>query len=89
MNWAQRLDNDESQERIGTLDPSSIHVNTTDMNIPEPLMVISNEPIDYDILNDCLEDGTNRWTQEKKGRARDYILSKYKKYIKEECTSMP
>ena len=54
MNWAQRLDNDESQERIGTLDPSSIHVNTTDMNIPEPLMVISNEPIDYDILNDCL-----------------------------------
>ncbi len=50
-----------------TLDPSSIHVNTTDINIPEPLMVISNEPIDYDILNDCLEDGTNRWTQEKRG----------------------
>ena len=48
-----------------TLDPSSIHVDTTDMNIPEPLMVISNEPIDYDILNDCLEDGTNRWTQKK------------------------
>jgi hypothetical protein len=39
------------------------------MNIPGAAhgIMISHEPIEYDILNDCLEDGTNRWTQEKRG----------------------
>jgi hypothetical protein len=69
VNWAQRLDNAKGNERICSLNPSSIPVNTTDMNISGATygIMISNEPIDYDILNDCLGDGTNRWTQDKRG----------------------
>jgi hypothetical protein len=51
------------------------------MNVPGAThgIMISNEPIDYDILNDCLEDGTNQWTQEKKGE-QETIFWANKKY---------
>ena len=69
MKWAQRLDNVKGKERICSLTPSSIPVSTMGMNIPGAThgIMISHEPIENDILNDCLEDGTNRWTRGKRG----------------------
>ena len=49
------------------LDPTSILVNTMDLNIPDDSQLMtSNEPIDYDVLIDCLGDGTDLWTLEEK-----------------------